>query len=97
MEQHQQAKHRDSAFQLGIDTQRVFLSRDESREEEGSQAHATHEGAEQHTHRDGRRADDQSQKLEPDDFIDQGSTPAPDEEQEHPGQDPARLRGSGSG
>ena len=62
---------------------------DDSRQQQAAQAHAAHERPQQHAQRDGRRADQQLQQLQPHDFVNQRRAAAADEQQEQHGQKPA--------
>ncbi len=82
-EQHREADDGDADLQHGVDTERMPLGRDDPRQQQAAQAHAAHEGAEQHAHRNGRRPDHQLQQLEPDDLVDEGGASAADKQQQH--------------
>ena len=65
-------------------------------EQQAADAHAAHERAEQHAHRHRRRADDETEELEPDDLVDQRRAAAADEQQ-HEQRKKAILHGRAAG
>ena len=84
-EENQQAETRDAELQVGVDAQRMLARRDVSRQQQAAEAHAAHERPQQHAQRDSRRADDELEELEPDDFVDQGGAAAADKQQQQRG------------
>ncbi len=89
------SEHADADFDQRIDLERMEARGDQIGQRQAAQAHAAHEGAEQHAERDGRRADHQLQKLEPDDLIDQRRAAASEEEHEDGGKQRGGYGGPG--
>ena len=89
-EEHHKADGADAQFQQGINSQGVWPIRNEARQEQAAQAHPAHECSEQHSERNGGRADHELQELKPDDLVDQCRAAAADEQQEEHRQKRAR-------
>jgi hypothetical protein len=81
-EQRHQAEERNPDFEVRVDLQRMMTGIDVPGQQQASEAHAAHEHSQEDAKRDGRRSDGELEELEPDDFIDQGRTAGPHEEQE---------------
>jgi hypothetical protein len=67
-----------------MNARRFAVSRpvaDNPRKQNATGAHSAHERGQQHTERNGGRADYQFQNLEPDNFVDEGSGAAGESEQ----------------
>ncbi len=84
-EEDEEPEHANGDFHVGVDAQRMLARRDVARQQEAAETHAAHERPEQHGERDRGRADDELQKLEPDDFVNEGSTAAGDKQQQQRG------------
>ena len=96
--QHQQdrdAEHADADLDQRIDLERMMARGDQIGQRQAAQAHAAHEGAEQHAERDRGRADHQLQQLEPDDLVDQRRAAAAEEEHEDGGKQGGGYGGPG--
>jgi hypothetical protein len=55
----QQSGRANAQLETGVDLQRVISGMDRARQQQAAETHSAHEGAEQNTQRDGRRADHQ--------------------------------------
>lgn len=84
--QQQSAEERDRELERGIHTQWMCGRMNEAGKQEAAEAQATHERAEQDAQRERRRANDDLEELEPDDFVDQCRTAAANEQQDEPGE-----------
>jgi hypothetical protein len=60
----------------------MAVAADQAGQRQATRAHSAHEGSQKHAQRDGGRADDELEQLEPDDFVDQSRASAADEEQD---------------
>lgn len=80
-----QASQGNAKFQQAVDSEGMEPSRHEAWKEEATGAHAPHEGAQEHAERDGGRADDQLEKLEPDNLVNEGGTTTSDKQQQNGG------------
>ncbi len=69
-----------------VDSQRMAPRRDEARQKVAPGAQPAHVGAQQNGHRDGSRAHDQLQKLQPDDLVDQRRAAARGEQNQEDGE-----------
>ena len=65
------SKQGDSALERGHHRERMRAFRRQPRQQPAAGRHAPHERAEQHSNRDGRRADDELDQVEPDGFVNQ--------------------------
>jgi hypothetical protein len=81
-EEHGESEETGAEFEAGVDPQGMFAGGDQAGQGSAAEAHASHERSEQDGKRGGGRPDHQLQQLQPDDLIDQGGTPAPDEKSE---------------
>ncbi len=72
----------------------MTIHRDVAGQRQAAQAHPAHEGAEQHSEREARRADDELEHLEPHDLVDERGAAAAHEEEQEEG---ARARPARSG
>jgi hypothetical protein len=64
----------------------MLRGRDVSRKQKRPRKHPSHECAKKHGQRDRRRADNELQNLEPDNFVDERRAPGADEEKQHRGE-----------
>ena len=67
--------------------------RDQTRQHQAAEAHATHEGAQQDAQRHRRRSDHQFEQLKPDDLVNQRRAAAADEQHQQRRQIAARGQG----
>ncbi len=91
-EQNGDADGADPQLEHGIDAQGMMPSRNQAGKQITAQAHSSHVGAEQNAQGNRGQADDQLQKLQPDNFIDQRGATAADEQKQHRRQKPARCQ-----
>ena len=89
-QQLEQSDDADADFQQGVDAKRVVATGDEARQGEAPDAHAAHERRQQDADRDGGRADDHAEELEPDDLVDQRAETAADEQGQEEREVPSR-------